>query len=330
VAGAPEDHEKWMRLIERFQKLRAPEFQGGFDPMVANKWRRDVGNILELMGTDPVQSHRLAASCLKGDARMWYDAHFSPVERTTVTLAVFLGRFDSHFISSAAKAGKEAELIRLEQGELSVTEYESKFLGLCNFTGLFEDPVRQARMFEMGLKNRIRQHVLALSLPTLREVADAALKLEQDFARSKEAATKKDQIAEKGKGKRPFTVVGAGAPVQGGPPGGGPARQRDPAECWNCHQLGHIARRCPMPRQGGQGRGGGGGQGPTPVRGQQQQLRIEAPPARGQANAVYEAPDVRIEPVDADLDAPLPRVYQIGGSSAGGIYILLFICFVYV
>ena len=62
------DQEVWLRLIERYQKFRAPDFQGGSDPLVADKWREDVSNILSLMGVDPVQRQWLAAFSLKGDA----------------------------------------------------------------------------------------------------------------------------------------------------------------------------------------------------------------------------------------------------------------------
>jgi len=207
TAPGPDGQEQWMKMLERYQKLRAPEFQGGFDPLVANKWKEDVSYLLELMGVDPVQSHRLAAFSLKGDARLWYKAHFTKEEMTTVTWTEFLKRFDAHFISSAAKAGKETELINLEQGELSVADYESKFVSLCHFTDMFQNPERQARMFERGLRTRIRQHVVSRSFTTLRGVVDATLKLEQDIARSKEAATKANQASEKGKNKRPFAAV---------------------------------------------------------------------------------------------------------------------------
>ena len=101
-------------MIECYQKLRAPEFQGGFDPLVANKWKEDVNKLLELMRVDPVQRQQLAAFSLTGDAYMWYKAQFTREEMLTATWAEFERRFDAHFISSAARAGKEAELIDQE------------------------------------------------------------------------------------------------------------------------------------------------------------------------------------------------------------------------
>ena len=135
AAAAAAEQEIWLCLVERYQKLRAPEFSGGSDPLVADKWKEDVGNILDLMGVDPIQRQRLAAFSLKGDANKWYRAQFSAADRLTIGWDEFLWRFDLQFISSAAKAGKEAELLRLEQGEMSVAEYESKFTRLLHFTG---------------------------------------------------------------------------------------------------------------------------------------------------------------------------------------------------
>ena len=42
-----------MSMIERFQKLRAPKFNGGSDPLVADRWKEDMGNTLDLMGSKP-------------------------------------------------------------------------------------------------------------------------------------------------------------------------------------------------------------------------------------------------------------------------------------
>jgi hypothetical protein len=103
------DQEAWLRLVERYQKLRAPEFHGGADPLGIDKWKEDVRNIFSLMGVDRVQMQRLATFSLKGGASKWYRAHFSKEEHLETIWEEFLWRFDLHFISSAARAGKEVE-----------------------------------------------------------------------------------------------------------------------------------------------------------------------------------------------------------------------------
>ena len=84
------ERESWMWTIERFQKLRAPEFQGGSDPHVEDKWNEDVGNILDLRGVDPIPTQRLAAFNMKGYASKWYRSQFSEGKRLTPTWAEFI------------------------------------------------------------------------------------------------------------------------------------------------------------------------------------------------------------------------------------------------
>ena len=88
------EQESWLRLMERFQKLRAPEFHGGSDPLVADKWKEDIDSALSYMGVDSVQRQRLAAFSLKGDASKWYRSHFSAAERLMMTWEDFLRSFD--------------------------------------------------------------------------------------------------------------------------------------------------------------------------------------------------------------------------------------------
>ena len=54
AATTAAEQEIWLRLVERYQKLRAPEFSGGSDPLVTDKWKEDMGKILSLMGADSV------------------------------------------------------------------------------------------------------------------------------------------------------------------------------------------------------------------------------------------------------------------------------------
>ena len=93
--------------------------------------------------------------------------------------------FEQQFISSAARAGNERELMTFEQGEMSVDAYETRFTSLSHFTGnLFQTEERKARMFEIGLRAPIRLLVVAQRLPTLALAADSVIALEIDYATS--------------------------------------------------------------------------------------------------------------------------------------------------
>ena len=113
------------------------------------------------MGVDSVQRQRLAAYSLKGDARKWYRSHFAAAERLTTTWEDFICSFDQQFISSAARAGIEADLLTLDQREMTVDVYETRFTTLSHFTGnLFQTEERKARMFERGLQPQIMRLVV--------------------------------------------------------------------------------------------------------------------------------------------------------------------------
>ena len=199
----------WVDMIAKFQKLRAPEFDGEKGPLAADKWKEDITNVLELMDVESVQMQRLAAFTLKGDASKWYRSHFTKEERLTATWEEFLYRFDAQYISAAALATKEAELISLEQGDMTVTAYESKFESLCHFTGnMFQTEERKARMFEKGLRPQLRRYLVSHRHHTVRDVADAAMAQEQEGQKAKEATTKAAAQSDgKSKGKRPFTAM---------------------------------------------------------------------------------------------------------------------------
>ena len=104
----------------------------------------------------------MAAFSLKGDANNWYKAYLSEEERLTIAWDEFILMFYQQFTSSAARARKEAELLNLEQGDLSVAAYTSRFVSLCNFTGnMFQMEECKAHMFERGLRPKIRRYLVS-------------------------------------------------------------------------------------------------------------------------------------------------------------------------
>ncbi|XP_020250079.1 uncharacterized protein LOC109827483 [Asparagus officinalis] len=229
--------------------------------------------LLDLLNVDSVQNQRLAAFSLKGDAGGWYRLQFTPDHRMALTWEDFVYFFDEQYISSAAQAGKELELSKLEQGDMSVTDYESQFMSLLCFTGMWQSGERQAQMFLMILRPSLHRYLVSRRFRSVQEVADTAISQEIEtvmFQKNKEGNNKSGQQNDKGKGKRPF--AGLGGPQQRGKDfhhhqqgkfkkgvqhdSRAPLQRKIQGACYNCNKIGHKAKDCRSAPVGGQqGRG---------------------------------------------------------------------------
>ena len=56
-------------LYEKFRRMRAPEFEGSFDPLVADEWLSSLQVILDFMNLTDQEKVRCASFVLKKDAR---------------------------------------------------------------------------------------------------------------------------------------------------------------------------------------------------------------------------------------------------------------------
>ncbi|XP_020246900.1 uncharacterized protein LOC109824675 [Asparagus officinalis] len=158
----------------------------------------------------------------------------------TLTWEDFVYFFNEQYISPVARAGKELELSRLTQGGMTVADYESRFMSLLHFTGMWQTRDHQSLMFLAGLRPSLRRYLVSKRFHSVREVADAAISQEIEtamFQKDKEGNAKPGQQNDKGKRKRPFTG-----------PGGPQKRGKD----FQHHQQGQFKRRPPHDQRGQQ------------------------------------------------------------------------------
>ena len=60
--------------LQRFKSHHPPTFTGGWDPMVADHWFRQIEKVLEVMDiTSDAAKIRLAAFQLEGESQVWWD-----------------------------------------------------------------------------------------------------------------------------------------------------------------------------------------------------------------------------------------------------------------
>ena len=58
-------------LFERFCRMRAPEFEGSFDPSVADEWLSSLQVILDFINVTDQEKVRCVSFVLKKDAHYW-------------------------------------------------------------------------------------------------------------------------------------------------------------------------------------------------------------------------------------------------------------------
>ena len=93
---------------------------------------------------------------LTGDALEWWESTERTHEGGVVSWQQFVDLFQKRYFLDSLRLQKEAEFIRIEQGNQSVYEYERKFAELsCFAPHMVEIEVRKARYFERGLREEI-------------------------------------------------------------------------------------------------------------------------------------------------------------------------------
>ncbi|XP_043705363.1 uncharacterized protein LOC122655215 [Telopea speciosissima] len=139
---------------------------------------------------------------LQGEADLWWQTIKRILEGQLVTWAQFLKLFREKYFPITVRRAKGAEFIKLQQGSMTVTEYEKKFEELSRYVPhLVAMDVDKARLSESGLNNGIQRMVTALELNTYAEVVRRALLYEGP-------AKGTQKVESKWQGKRHFPAQG--------------------------------------------------------------------------------------------------------------------------
>jgi hypothetical protein len=123
-----------------------------------------------------------ATYMLQGDAYDWWrieeEKHNHDPE--PYTWKMFKATFYEKYFPTSVHRQKEREFIKLEQGNMTVSQYKAEFARLARFAPtLVEDEDSKARRFEEGLRPRIKTSVIAFELTTYRAVVNKALLIER-------------------------------------------------------------------------------------------------------------------------------------------------------
>jgi hypothetical protein len=158
-ASAPKRDPPYMRM----HQLGVTYFYGRVEPLEADLWLRQTEKILDLLECTEEQKVVCTRSLFQGSASYWWES----VERklagsTPITWDVLKKEFENYYLPQSFRDVKMIEFTRLMQGNMSVADYESKFIELSRFApSLVSSEWDKCRRFEQGLKEYIRSSVVA-------------------------------------------------------------------------------------------------------------------------------------------------------------------------
>jgi len=121
--------------VEDFVRHKPAEFTGGATPDKADAWLRKCEKIFGVMNCADEQKLAFVVYLLNNDAKYWWASMQQQIQtrEELVTWANFRTRFLEKYFPDTVKQDKEAELLALQLGNMSVQKYVNKFEHLARY-----------------------------------------------------------------------------------------------------------------------------------------------------------------------------------------------------
>ena len=149
--------------IERARKLGARNYDGVGDPEKAWSWLEGNERVFSVMGCLDEQMVTYSAFLLRDRALDWWKAVHRRFPEG-VSWTQFNEEFLEKFYPTIYKDQKIEEFFKLEQGTMSVTDYEKKFSELVRHVPLFCDhEVHKRKRFAVGLRKKVKGILASVS-----------------------------------------------------------------------------------------------------------------------------------------------------------------------
>ncbi|XP_060195272.1 uncharacterized protein LOC132624523 [Lycium barbarum] len=228
------------------------EFEVTVDPTDAEQWLERMERVFEQLECSDAAKFKYVVSLLQKDAYDWWvSVPNAKAKPPVLTWNDFVKEFHMKYVPPAYHDAKKKEFLNLEQGGMSIAEYQQKFLRLSRYAGgIINNKKDKCRRFEDGLNNSIRKSVVVLQHKNFCKVVSAALTWEmidkEQALEMKTSSGKLMQIQEvrlKGEGLTvPKLVLFSSQPKLW-------PRQdwRASGACFNCGSFDHKVKDCPNP-----------------------------------------------------------------------------------
>ncbi|RVW81021.1 Transposon Tf2-12 polyprotein [Vitis vinifera] len=228
-------------LVERQARAVGTNVQGqsssSRDPTEAEAWILKMEKFFGVIDCSEEQKASYAAFMLDKEADHWWRMTRRLLEdQGPITWRQFREAFYKKYFPDSVRRQKVGEFIRLEQGDMTVAQYEAKFTELSRFSPqLIATEEEKALKFQDGLKPYLKNKISILKLGVYSEVVDRALIAEKD---NEELHQYREQQR-----KRNRSDGAHGNQAQRRP------CYRETGACFGCGKQGHLIRDCPENRK---------------------------------------------------------------------------------
>ncbi|KAK5818390.1 hypothetical protein PVK06_023326 [Gossypium arboreum] len=125
--------------IKELRKYGATEFMGlkGFDPSTAENWIESTKRILQQLDCTPQESWICVVSLLQGEVYLWWESVVRHLPKNQITWDLFQKKFQKKYIGEMYIKDKKQEFLMLQQGNMSIIDYEREFSRLSRYASEF-------------------------------------------------------------------------------------------------------------------------------------------------------------------------------------------------
>ncbi|XP_027169537.1 uncharacterized protein LOC113769273 [Coffea eugenioides] len=182
------------RCLERFQKFFPPKFLGGPDPEIVKSWLERLIDIFAALNYTEERQVTFAVFQFERAARSWWNVVRIKWERnqTPWTWANLVREFNEKYFPPLIQEKREDDFVRLQQGNLSVAEYETQFTRLSKFAlELVMTERKRVRRFVQGLNVEIQEALAVVQIDTFVEALEKSQRVESARFQVKTFQTRK-------------------------------------------------------------------------------------------------------------------------------------------
>ncbi|XP_015971716.1 uncharacterized protein LOC107495136 [Arachis duranensis] len=241
--------------LSSFLKVHPLTFRGTLNPTDADNWVQAIKGALQAQQVPEEQWVGFGTYLLQGEAQHWWQGvrRILQPDGVVISWELFREEFYKKYFSSSARNAKELELLQLKQGQMTITEYTSRFEELCRFSwicqGAPEDFAEwKCIKFERGILSDIQSFVAPMEIRVSSELVNKSRITEECV---KNAAVAKNDNRESHRRDHHQNLAPRSQEFRR-TENYRPNRQHKNKQglCYRCGLPRHLVKDCPNPRGG--------------------------------------------------------------------------------